>query len=260
MTLGKRACLTLDLEPDCGGRLDSLDSLARIDAVVDLVRDLALPLTVFVTGRILDERPEAIRALSVLPRIEFGVHAYSHRLGLADNGDEIRRGVAAYRRYFHQSPCGYRAPQGRINAADLDVLRAEGLTYDSSVFPTIRPGVFNNLGAPNVPHLHRESGLLEIPVTALRPLPIPLGLGYLRLLGRAGARAAVAVARLPETVVMGFHLHDIVESAHTDQLGGFWRWCYRRNVGRAEGILRDTVAALLARGFRFTLMADLAPR
>lgn len=258
VTPARAACLTLDLEPDCGGRVDSLDSLARIGVVVDLFRDLALPLTVFVTGRIFHERPEAVHALAALPAIEFGVHAYSHRLGAGDQRDEIRRGIDAYRAFFGREPRGYRAPQGRIRGEDLTTLRDEGIAYDASIFPTFRPGVFNHLDAPNAPYVHRDCGLLEIPVTALRPLPIPLGLGYLRLLGPTVANAALRTARLPDTVVLGFHLHDIVETAHVDRLPLPWRWLYRRHVTRGADLLRAAVAFLHARGFRFTLMDEVA--
>jgi len=252
----RRCCVSLDLEPDCGGRVDSLDSLARIGEIAALLRRLAIPLTVFVTGRIFDERPEAVRALADLPEVEFGVHAYSHRPDATDHREEIRRGAAAYRAFFGRSPLGYRAPQGRIAPEDVEQLKLEGFAYDSSIFPTWLPGRFNHLGAPRTPYRH-PIGLLEIPVTVLHPLPIPFGLGYLRLLGRAGTRAALACARLPEAVVIYLHSHDLIESAHADQLSPLWRWFYRRHVALGAELLETAIRTLAQRGYTLSPMSAL---
>ncbi len=255
----KRCCLTFDLEPDCGGRVNSYDSLKNIDRVYNLFKRLDLPLTTYVSGQIFEEHPEAIQVLFPLPRKEFGVHGYEHHISGRDTRVEIQRGIQAYRQFFGKNPKGYRAPQGRISETDLHLLKSEGVLYDSSFFPTIRPGVFNNLFVPNKPFRHKRVELLEIPITVLRPFPIPLGLGYSRILGSVLTRLFLMLAQLPETVVICFHLHDIVESAHTDLLQGFWHQFYRYNIKKGESLLITIIQYLQKNGYAFMLMRDLVP-
>jgi peptidoglycan/xylan/chitin deacetylase (PgdA/CDA1 family) len=253
------AALTLDLEPDCGGWVDSFDTLARIDRVVRLMRALDVPLTVFVVGRILEQRPDIVGHLATLPNVEFAVHGYAHDPARVDNSDEIRRGVAAFRNFFGSQPAGFRAPHGRIAPADFVTLQREGIAYDSSIFPSWRPGVFNNLGAPNVPYRH-PSGLPELPVTVFRPVPVPVGLGYLRMFGLALGRPLLRLSRLPPVVVIGFHAYDLVENAHSDRIRPWLRWYFHRNVHQGPALLTALVAELRRRGYTFSTMQEALSR
>ena len=56
----KRCCLSLDLEPDCGGRLASLDALAETPRLCQMLRHIGVPVTVFVSGVIFEECPAAV--------------------------------------------------------------------------------------------------------------------------------------------------------------------------------------------------------
>jgi peptidoglycan/xylan/chitin deacetylase (PgdA/CDA1 family) len=252
--------LTLDLEPDCGGWVDSFDTLGRVQRVVDLLRALDVPLTVFVAGRIFEVCPETVRALAKLPDVEFGVHGYAHDPRRADNSEEIRRGIAAFRCFFGTAPSGFRAPEGRISPAEFALLQQEGIAYDSSVFPTWRPGAFNYLGAPNTPFRDADTELPELPITVFRPIPVPLGLGYLRILGPTVARQLLRRAPLPRTVVVAFHVHDLFQGANTERGPRWLHWYLRRNVRAGPIILSDVVAALRRRRYRFVTMRDLVPR
>lgn len=256
--IAKYCCLTFDLEPDCGGRFDTLDSLDCVDEIVDLVRELDVSLTIYVTGRIFECKPQVIEAFASLPRVEFGVHAYSHRIGLADSSEEIRMGIEAYRKFFGRNPFGYRAPQGRISKNDLAIIKSEGVNYDSSVFPACLPGRYYNLFYPNYPFRHHESGLLEIPITALWPFPIPLGLGYLRLLGKNNVMWIFSVIRLPNIVVIVFHLHDLILSRNTEKLSGLWKWFYRYNVHQGKDVLCWVIEYFKKHGYAFHLAQDIA--
>lgn len=256
----RTACLTLDLEPDCGGRRQSFDTLDRMDTVAELAVSLDVPLTVFVAGIILERRPDVVERIQKLPAVEFGLHGHTHDLRITDRVADAAAGIRAFRSFFGSIPAGYRAPQGRISATDLGYLREQGVAYDSSIFPTYRPGVFNNLRFPNQPFLHRESRMLEIPITALRPFPIPLGLGYLRLMGPRTAPAVVRRARLPASVVVAFHVHDLVTTAHVETLGPSHRWFFRRNISHGGKLLAGAVDFLKDKGYRFERMADTAAR
>jgi peptidoglycan/xylan/chitin deacetylase (PgdA/CDA1 family) len=252
--------LTLDLEPDCGGWVDSFDTLARVQNVVELLRTLDVPVTVFVAGRVFEVRPEAVRALAALRHVEFGVHGYAHDPRRADNQEEIRRGFAAFRRFFSTGPAGFRAPEGRISPGEFALLQEQGVVYDSSVFPTWRPGAFNYLGAPNTPFRDAESGLPELTITVLRPIPIPLGLGYMRVLGPTVTRQLLRRAQLPRTVVVAFHVHDLFGGEHTARGPRWLQWYLGWNVHTGPMILSELVATLRRRDYRFVTMRDLVPR
>jgi hypothetical protein len=254
----KRCCLTLDLEPDCGGRLASLDSLANVPRLCEMLGDIGVPVTVFVSGIIFEQCPAAVEHLARLPQIEYGVHGYSHEHGLSDHREEIRRGIESYRQYFSRTPKGYRAPRGEIHQRDLALLAEEGLMYDSSVIPTCRPGARSNLRRPNRPGLLPPYNLVELPITAFKPFSVPLGLGYMRLFGKTVMRGLMAVCPIPSTAVIYIHMHDLVLSSHTDKLSPFWRWFYRCRVAKGLGLLDRLVWTFRQRGYEFCLAGDVA--
>ena len=257
--MGKRVCcLTLDLEPDCGGRFESYDSLVNLERVIDLFTTEQLPLTAFISTQILDLHPEAARALEAIQDLEIGVHAYSHRLGLEDRSEEIRKGIDAYERYYGRPPRGYRAPQGRITAEDLLLLKELGVQYDSSIIPTRIPTRFDHSRFPNRPFVHSASGLSEVPITVLEPFPLPLALGYCRLLGYRGTRAMLTLAKQPEVAVMYFHLHDVELSARAGELRGLWKWFYHRNVAVGTAILTGVIAHFRRAGYEFRCANEVA--
>jgi hypothetical protein len=258
MCNSKLAALTLDLEPDCGGRLHSLDTLNKIDELIQAISSVNVPLTIFVSGVIFEKAPKVIEKLAKLSRIEFASHGYSHELGLEDRSEDIAKGIEAFKDFFGKLPAGYRAPQGIVSKRDLELLKSLRIDYDSSVFPTYRPGVFNNLSSKNEPYSHDNIHLLEIPITALRPLPIPFGLGYARLIGPSIYRAILSATKLPKTVVFGFHFHDITETAHREKLSGFWHWLYGRNLQEGKNLLFAIPEILSRRNYQLVTMSDIS--
>lgn len=255
----KKALLTMDLEPDCGGRLNSFLSMHSIEKIVDLIARLAQPITVFVSGRVFEVRPDAIHKLAVLPAVEFGVHGYSHAHGLNDNALEIKQGSAAYEKFFGHLAKGYRSPQGRLLSGDLDRIANRGFAYDSSLIPGWRPGKYRNLFSANIPH-RLENGMVEIPITSMHPWPMPLGFGYFRMVGHQVSLGMLRTAALPETVTICFHPHDIIRSEGRDRLSGFWRWFYGRNVSAGEGLLIEIVTLLSHMGYSFHLACEVSEK
>jgi len=257
----KLGFLTMDLENDCGGRAGvRYDSITpeNITAVLNFLKTHNVPLTLFVTGKIFEEKPREINLLRAgWENLEFALHAYSHPLLLDDYSEEIDQGVRAYRNFLGDPPLGYRAPQGKISQRDFLCLKKHGFKYDASIFPTLRPGVFNNLKMPNEPFYLDKYDLLEIPGSVFQPLKIPLGLGYLRLLGPVVTRALFKLCRLPNFLVISFHLHDVLQTCNTEKLSGFWRFFYRRNVHQGFALLDFALTTLKHQGYRFALMKDL---
>ncbi|MFC3959429.1 polysaccharide deacetylase family protein [Halovivax cerinus] len=248
------ACLTLDLENDWYVDEPGYDHLtfAYLDDYVDLIRDLAVPVTFFVVGRTVERYPEVIDRLDRDLDCEFHLHSYRHDTTKStDFRADVRRGVDAFESHFGYEPMGYRAPQGNIEPGEFTILEDEGFAFDSSVFPSYRPGVYNNLTAPRTPYRPEgTSTLVEMPIgtTASR---IPIAHSYLKLLGRPFQRA-LASASLPSPLLYNTHLQDLYRTRSYETLPRGKRFLFERNIERSTDLLRSTVETLRRRGYSFT--------
>src|SRR5450432_3817996 len=99
--------------------------------------------TFFVVGADLEQDAEGRALLEDLARAghELANHTHTHpydfvRLGGVGMAAEIDRAHAAIGACAGGAPIGFRAPGYGISAEVLDVLRARGYRYDSSVFPS----------------------------------------------------------------------------------------------------------------------------
>ncbi len=178
-------CLTMDIEPDYG-RCATTHILDAAGPFFDWIAAESLPLTTFVTGRLIEAgHPIVDRLLAAGASVE--LHGYTHQASkfgsaLTSHADEINRGTDAYVKRFGHVPAGYRAPAGVISAEDLRLLSSLGYRYDSSVFPVQRRGRYDFSRLPRQPFLWQELGLREFPIGLLTP-QLPSGLTFINLLG-----------------------------------------------------------------------------
>ena len=257
----KRAFLTLDLEPDhCdlveGNRYESFEG---VGSLLDVIRDEELPLTVFATGKVLEERADIVRRF-VEAGAEIELHGYSHKR--TEGGTEaIARGLEAYRRFFGASPRGYRAPLGMTLPAEIELLSREGFLFDSSLFPSIFPGRFCNVSSSTDPFIHPGTELLEIPISVLPVVRYPVSLSYIQLASRPAFRLLSCLVGMPDTLVVDFHLHDVFPSSVFGELTLKWKLIYSRfflrNRGKGLADFRKLVSLLKSRGYGFGRMMDL---
>lgn len=260
---GRQACITLDLENnwELEGPKLKYATFEHLDEYIELLESLDLPLSVFVVGQTVEERPDAIEQLRERLDVEFHLHSYSHDLsGTASLEDEVRKGKRAFESYFGRSPQGYRSTQGRIDRSGLRTLESEGFLFDSSVFPTYRPGVYNNLDAPIEPYRPPEAqSLFEIPVGVVPGLRIPLSQGYIKAM-EGPLLAALRHVPLQDVVVFNTHLQDFFHTRAHDQLDQPKRFFYERNIENAERVFRRVVETLRRDGFSFMKMTDVYER
>lgn len=208
--MDKTVCVTIDIEKDYG-RVERFDCLKKLDSFIRIVTGLGFRCTFFVSTHIFDLYPEIVRNIR-----HFDVQPHSHFHNLSQTADtdyslqEIIKCRNAYYAYFHRYPLGYRAPQGVINPMVADKLMREGFRFDSSVFPTIRPGVFNNLNQPKQPY-YLDSGILELPISTVGIFP--MALSYMQLFGWNVYKRYFD--SLPRHIVFDCHLHNIY---HSDSL------------------------------------------
>ena len=258
---GRTACVTLDLEDNWKFESADLRYLVfdHVDEYAELIRSLDLPLTVFVVGEVLEDRPDVVRRLDAELDVEFHLHSYSHDMdGAVDTEREIRDGVRAFRSVLGRDPRGYRAPRFIVDGGDLAALSEAGFEFDSSVCPSYRPGVYNNLDAPTEPYYPEAApDLLELPISVHPRLRIPFEQSYLRLL-RGPYLALLRRSDLPDPLIFNSHLHDYFHTAAHDELEGARRFLFTHNLDSSIDVFARFVALLRERGYRFEKLGDVA--
>lgn len=192
-----------------------------VPRILDFLGERDLTITFFIVGQ--DAAMDQHRA--VLARIaeaghEIGNHSYGHEYAFPSYDpvrmkDEIERAEAAIERATGKRPIGFRGPAFGLSAETLRTLVRRGYRYDASTFPTYagpllrayqrrtstnrkgEPAPFGGLRdgrQPNTPFRWdlAEGSLVEVPVTTMPGLRLPIHLTYLNYLaGLLPALAAV---------------------------------------------------------------------
>jgi polysaccharide deacetylase family protein (PEP-CTERM system associated) len=149
--------------------------------------------TFFVLGHVAEMHPDLVPKIAAAGH-EIACHGYAHRLVYQLTCEEfradLRRALDILRSQTDQPIRGYRAAYWSITrpcAWALDIIAEEGLTYDSSIYPT-STSLYGIPDAPCEPFRLTTPGghqLLEFPPSVLpfpiRNLPFAGGI-YLRLL------------------------------------------------------------------------------
>lgn len=256
----RTAYLTLDLEEDYAGLLpeQSFDAATRVDDLVDLLETYDVPLSCFLQTQLLEEEPEVVRTLerASVP-VEFHAHTHTHPLrDAADVEFEVEESVTRVRDRFGTEPLGFRFPEGVTMEGDYGVLARQDVAFDSSLFPSWRPGRFDNTDAPTTPYRHCPTGVVELPFAVLsNRIRVPVALSYFKLLGRPFQWFAQRTP--PRTVVFDMHMHDLVTPPAFERLPAHYRLIYGRRKHQGLDALASFVEALDGRGYEFGSMTDL---
>lgn len=252
----RRACFTIDLEPDflsedCHEVLLDAGRMARLREL--FVAHGVAP-TVFVVGRML-EQGLPVREGFEGTGAEFELHSWSHRVDAPDSEEEIARGAEAYARYFGRAPRGYRAPLGRIGPAGIAALERHGFAYDASVFPARRPELGYDFSAlPVHPWRWAEHpGIVEIPFAVVSPLRFVLSVSFLKLMGLRFFEVLFRTVGFPPLLVIDSHLYDFFETSPVRRLSRLdWRrHALLRNQRRAPDLVGGLFALLARHGYAF---------
>lgn len=254
------ACITLDLENDWYFDDPEYDHLTfeYIDDYIEVIKNLGVPVTFFVVGKTIERFPDVIDKLDEELECEFHLHSYQHDTSKSyDFRTEIQNGKEAFESHFGYEPLGYRAPQGNIEPHEFEILEDEGFVFDSSVFPSYRPGVYSNLDEPITPYLPSEAEeLLEIPIGVTKQTRIPTCQSYLKLLGRPYLRY-LERASLPDPLVVNTHLQDFYRTASHDRLNQPKQFIMKRNLNRSVEMFSQLVDVLQAREYSFVTVTEM---
>lgn len=159
--------------------------------LLDMFAEFDTKATFFILGEVANSHPELIREISSQGH-ELGIHGYSHkrytRLSREELRDEIVRAKKLVEDASGQEVLGHRAPEFSINQSNLwalEVLQAEGIRYDSSIFPA-ESGRYGWKGfTKDIDWFELDNGerIIEAPMSSVRIMgkEIPAcGGGYLR--------------------------------------------------------------------------------
>lgn len=157
--------------------------------VLSILSDCDTRATFFILGWIAERFPALVQEI-VSAGHEIATHGYAHELIYrqtpAEFEADLEKSLSTIQRAVSVPVWGFRAPAFSITKQSLwalDILKKNGLRYDSSIFPL---AAHDRYGIPDAQRFaHRtEAGLWEFPVSTLRlarwNLPVAGG-GYFRL-------------------------------------------------------------------------------
>jgi len=185
-----RVVYSVDVEQDYGGRLDSYKGvLEGLPVLLDLFKQYGVKTTFFVTGDVLMKHTQQLLEIKKAGH-EIAFHSKDH-VNLKDEiVDELEyqtRINPLLRDKFDIK--GFRAPYCASSNMLCRALQFSEYLYDSSVVGgSLFPGRYNYLFAPTQPY-HQSitdfrkkagTGLLEIPISTIPVLRLPLALSFLK--------------------------------------------------------------------------------
>lgn len=258
------ACITLDYETDYGDRIGGacniLDSSRKeIDELANTLKELDVPMSAFIRTDMLENHACSLEVVKQLA-CDFHCHSHTHNTKSFDSKFEFVEMKKTFQKHFGAAPVGYRAPQGVLYEGDIELLKEHGFKFSSSVFPSFRPGKFNNLKMPNAPFVY-DNGVVELPFAAVPGVRYTISLSYLKLLSLMMNRLMFATFGLPNVLVFDSHLHDyIVNEVSFSRLPRKLRMAWGINKHRGMSYFRKFVGLLKNKGYQFVTMTQLYER
>jgi len=188
--------------------------------VLDLLEPTGSRGTFFILGLVAEKFPDLVREIDQRGH-EVASHGFSHRpvydMTPDRFRDDLRASIAAVEGAAGCRVIGYRAPDFSIPSSSLwalHVLAAEGMQYDSSIFPIAGPryGIREAFRAPSLVRCSDGASLIEFPMTTTEYLGFRLpaaGGGYFRLWPYAHTRLAIArLNREGHPAISYFHPYE----------------------------------------------------
>ncbi|QLD88767.1 polysaccharide deacetylase family protein [Natronomonas salina] len=256
----KRVYLTLDFECDYGTALSTnhFNTVEHSDQLAELLEERGTPMSCFLQTEILETCPKTITPFrdATVP-VDFHAHSHTHpNREDADVETEVEESVHRIRENFETDPLGFRFPDGAVGSQDYEILADHDVAFSSSLFPSWRPGRFNNFRGSRNPQSISNRDIIEIPFTVYSDfLRIPVALSYLKLFGAAFER--LVRSNPPDIIIFDFHMHDLVVPKTFEQLPLPYRAVYSRRKHDGFELLDRFICDLQDKGYEFGLIADL---
>ena len=261
----KIACLTLDMEPDYGdpdGHIRLLENPEFFERYTAIIDKYDAKVTMFTVTSLFERFGEHFERLSIQIPLEYAAHSHNHDPSNGAGRSEIESAAQVIKQVNRKGLLGYRAPYGQITKEGLGYLLDLGYQYDSSLYPSYRPGKYGyaNLHMPNSPFriTRGDESLLEFPFTSLSGVRIVFGLSYVKLLGWGIYEILWHIFGLPNVTLALSHPHDF----YFHELAGFHsaspeKLALSRNATRAFDYYDRMVAELKRQGYQFVFGSEV---
>jgi peptidoglycan/xylan/chitin deacetylase (PgdA/CDA1 family) len=260
----KIACLTLDVEEDFKdpeGRIRLFEDETILDRYVRIIEENGVKVTAFLVTSLLDRYADQYRLLQDRIPVEFEIHSHVHDVRDPCSRDDIEASVSAFRRFADRDPTGYRAPVGQITREGLDTLLDLGFRYDSSIYPSLRPGRLghNNLHLPVGPFkiTRAAESIIEVPFACLTGVRLDFSLSYVKILGWRTYELLMTLFALPDHVAVLSHPYDHYFHRLPYEITGWEEPLLRRNARSAFELLEKMLQFLRASGYEFEFLSSL---
>lgn len=260
----KIACITLDVETDFhdpDGRIRLFDDASLFDRYTALVKKHNIKVTAFLVTSLLSKYGADYQRLAEEIPVEFGIHSHMHDMSDPCSRADIEESVRAYRDFFGKDPIGYRAPVGQITREGLTTLLDLGFRYDSSIYPSVRPGKpgYNNLHLPVEPfQVKKESqSIIEIPFATLHGLRLVFSLSYVKLFGWTTYDWLMKIFPPPNQMAVLAHPYDHYFHLLPASTDGWEKPLMQRNAESAFALLEKLIIFLHQAGYEFEFMSGL---
>ena len=208
----KLACITIDIELDYGDRTGEFNILQETHKellqLAKQFKELNIPISLFICTNLLIKYPKLYNILIQLGD-DFHCHSHTHNTKNFDSNYEISKSTETFYDFFGYYPIGYRAPQGVLYEGDIEILKQFSYNFSSSVFPSFRPGKFNNLSLPIHPFKY-YNGIIELPLAVIPKLRNIISLSYLKLMGYQFYKNLFNILDIPNIFIFDSHLHDYI--------------------------------------------------
>ena len=260
----KIACITVDVEADFldpTGRIRLFEDQALLERFTAIIQGSGARVTAFLVTSLLPKHGAAYRRLSEQIPLEFALHSHAHDMHNPCSRADIQQAARALEAFTGTKPIGYRAPVGKINREGLQSLMELGLRYDSSIYPSRRPGKwgYNNLHLPVSPFLITDGdrSIVEIPFGSLSGIRLNFSLSYVKLLGWPAYALLLKLFPLPAQVSVLSHPHDYYFHLVKDDVQTIEKVLLARNARAAFDLLERMIAYLRAAGYELAFMSTL---
>ena len=260
----KIACLTLDIESDFhdpDGRIRLFDDASLFDRYTALVKKHNVKLTAFLVTSLLEKYGADYKGLAEKIPVEFAIHSHAHDISNPCSRADIEESMKTFRNFFGHDPVGYRAPVGQITREGMNTLLDLGFRYDSSIYPSVRPGKpgYNNLHLPVTPfRVRREAdSIIEIPFGTMSGIRLVFSLSYVKLFGWKPYELLLKMFSLPDQIAILSHPYDHYFHLLPETTDGWEKPLLQRNAENAFDLLETMINFLRGRGYEFEFLSGL---
>jgi len=260
----KIACITLDTEADFldpTGRIRLFDDDTLFNHYVSIIKKYEINVTSFLVTSLIQKHAASYRRLQEQIPVEFAIHSHMHDMQNPCSRADIEESVRTFRSFTGKNPSGYRAPVGQITREGMQALLDLGLRYDSSIYPSFRPGRmgYNNLHLPVEPFRvrHEAQSIIEIPFATLHGLHLVFSLSYVKLFGWTTYKGLMKFFPPPNQMAILAHPHDYYFHLLADQVTAGEKPLLMRNAKNAFDLFEKMIIFLREAGYEFELISGL---